>query len=192
MAQCDRGPNPQAASGFAAVASSQEPSRIFLATTTPGTYSRANVLTSTEGGNRWRPFTGDLRVDFSTAFGSSAVVADDRYLYFYARRRPWSEAELTSVNPAHAYHPTAFSLSQNYPNPFNPQTAIRYQVSGVTDVKLVVYDLLGREVATLVNEKKTVGSHEVSFDGAGLASGVYFYRLTAGTFVQSRKMLMLK
>ncbi|RPH34923.1 T9SS C-terminal target domain-containing protein [bacterium] len=88
--------------------------------------------------------------------------------------------------------PVAFSLGQNYPNPFNPETGVRYQVSGLSDVKLTVYDMLGREVAVLVNEQKPAGFYEVKFDGAGLASGMYIYRLTAGSFVQSRTMLLLK
>src|SRR5512140_2910715 len=79
--------------------------------------------------------------------------------------------------------PTTYDLSQNYPNPFNPATGIRYQVPGVSDVRLVVYDILGREVATVVNERKAAGKDEVSFDASGLASGVYIYRLTAGSFV---------
>jgi photosystem II stability/assembly factor-like uncharacterized protein len=96
--------------------------------------------------------------------------------------------------------PETYALEQNYPNPFNPKTGVRFQVPalsgvegpGVSDVKLVVYDLLGREVTTLVNERKGPGSYEVSFDGAGLSSGVYIYRLTAGSFIQSRKMILLK
>jgi hypothetical protein len=88
--------------------------------------------------------------------------------------------------------PVTYALEQNYPNPFNPKTEIRYQVSGVSLVKITVYDLLGREVTTLVNEPKAPGSYEVSFDGSGLSSGVYIYRMTAGSFVQSRKMLLLK
>jgi beta-1,2-mannobiose phosphorylase / 1,2-beta-oligomannan phosphorylase len=95
--------------------------------------------------------------------------------------------------------PTHYSLGQNYPNPFNPTTGITYQVPGASDVKLVVYDLLGREVAVLVNERKTPGRYEVKFDGNGLASGVYLYRLTAGlpdrqagTFSQVRKMVLLR
>jgi hypothetical protein len=88
--------------------------------------------------------------------------------------------------------PEEFMLAQNYPNPFNPRTGIRFQVLGVSDVKISVFDLLGREVALLVNEKKTPGSYEVQFDGSGLASGVYFYRLTAASFVQTRKMLLVR
>ncbi len=88
--------------------------------------------------------------------------------------------------------PKRFSLEQNYPNPFNPTTGVRYQVSGVSDVKLVVYALLGRELAVLVNERKAPGRYEVKFDGNGLASGVYLYRLTAGTFSQVRKMVLLR
>ena len=88
--------------------------------------------------------------------------------------------------------PGEFRLEQNYPNPFNPRTGVRFQVSGVSDVRLTVYDLLGREVAVLVNERKPAGTYTVQFDGSALASGVYFYRLTAGEFVQSRKMILLK
>ncbi len=86
----------------------------------------------------------------------------------------------------------SFRLEQNYPNPFNPTTGIRFQVPGVSDVKLTVYDILGREVAVLVNERKAVGTYEVKFDGTGLASGAYFYRLTAGSFVQTKRLLFLR
>jgi hypothetical protein len=105
---------------------------------------------------------------------------------------------VTSVEDQ-ASRPARFSLEQNYPNPFNPSTSIKYTVtgtrgqgSGISEVKLTVYDLLGREVAVLVNERKVPGTYEVSFDGAGLASGVYIYRLTAGSFVASRKMILMK
>lgn len=88
--------------------------------------------------------------------------------------------------------PSEPSLSQNYPNPFNPKTEITYQISADGMVKLVVYDLLGREVVTLVNEEKGAGSYELSFDGSGLSSGMYVYRLTTASYVQSRKMLLLR
>ena len=85
-----------------------------------------------------------------------------------------------------------FSLSQNYPNPFNPTTSIEYQVSSSEKVSLKVYDILGREIKTLVNEVKSPGSYEVQFDASQIASGVYFYRLTAGDFVQTKKMILLR
>jgi len=71
-------------------------------------------------------------------------------------------------------------------------SGIRYQVSGASDVKLVVFDLLGRPVATLVNERKQLGQYEVTFDGSGLASGVYFYQMRTGGFVQTRKLVLQK
>jgi hypothetical protein len=88
--------------------------------------------------------------------------------------------------------PTSFRLDQNYPNPFNPKTGIRYQVPGVSDVKITVYDMLGKEVAVLVNERKLPGQYEVVFDGSHFASGVYFYRLQAGDFTQTKRLLLLK
>ena len=88
--------------------------------------------------------------------------------------------------------PVEFRLEQNYPNPFNPKTVVSSQLPVASDVRLVIYDLLGREVATLVNERRSAGSYRDSFDASGLASGVYFYRLTAGSFVQTKKMLMLR
>jgi hypothetical protein len=88
--------------------------------------------------------------------------------------------------------PVRFALEQNFPNPFNPTTVVSYQLPAVSDVRLVVYDLLGREVAVLVNEKKAPGTYEVRFDAAGLASGTYIYRLEAGSSVQARKMVLVK
>ncbi len=88
--------------------------------------------------------------------------------------------------------PMTFALEQNYPNPFNPRTEIRYQVSGVSHIRLIVYDLLGREVETLVNEIKMPGTYEAGFDASSLASGVYFYRLQADGFVQTKKLLLIR
>jgi len=90
--------------------------------------------------------------------------------------------------------PSTFGLDQNYPNPFNPSTKIGFGVSGLGSswVKLAVYDLLGREVAVLVNEKKEPGSYSVQFNGSRLASGVYLYRIQAGDFVATKRLLLLK
>jgi N-acetylneuraminic acid mutarotase len=88
--------------------------------------------------------------------------------------------------------PTEFSLEQNYPNPFNPSTQIRFTLKGSGFTSLKVYDLLGRQVATLVNEEKPTGSYEFTFDASRLASGVYIYRMQAGSFVQTKKLVVVK
>ncbi len=104
--------------------------------------------------------------------------------------------------------PEGFSLEQNYPNPFNPTTKIKYSIPSSTlrqaqsdkTVTLKVFDLLGREIATLVNEQKPVGEYEVEFNitnlpsrpGSALTSGIYFYQLQAGNFVETKKMILLK
>jgi CubicO group peptidase (beta-lactamase class C family) len=85
-----------------------------------------------------------------------------------------------------------YSLEQNHPNPFNPRTVISCQWPIVSDVRLVVYDILGREVAVLVNEKKMPGKYNVEFNASSLASGVYFYRLVAGQYVETRKMVLVR
>ncbi len=107
----------------------------------------------------------------------------------------------TSAVAANEHTPTSFALHQNYPNPFNPSTTIGYSLPatgnghesmGTRWVRLVVYDMLGREVAALVDEAKEPGAYTVKFDGAGLASGVYLYRMTAGEYVETRTMMLLK
>ncbi len=87
---------------------------------------------------------------------------------------------------------TNFSLSQNYPNPFNPTTKISYQLPENSYVKIMIYDLLGREIKTLVNYEITAGQHEISFDASSLPSGVYVYKLTAGSFSETKKMMLVK
>jgi hypothetical protein len=88
--------------------------------------------------------------------------------------------------------PEHFSLSQNYPNPFNPVTSIQYAVSSTKFVILKVYDVLGNEIVTLINEEKQPGTYKVEFDGTELPSGIYFYKFSAGNVVQTRKMVLLK
>ena len=85
-----------------------------------------------------------------------------------------------------------FILSQNYPNPFNPSTKIIYSVPQSSNVVLKVFDVLGSEVETLVNNEKPAGSYEVEFDATGLPSGIYFYQLRAGNFVETKKMILMK
>jgi len=88
--------------------------------------------------------------------------------------------------------PASFELSQNFPNPFNPVTNIKYSVASAQQVTLKVFNVLGKEVATLVNEKKEVGTYSIDFSALNLASGTYIYRLQAGAFVQTKKMVVLK
>jgi photosystem II stability/assembly factor-like uncharacterized protein len=88
--------------------------------------------------------------------------------------------------------PSQFVLLQNFPNPFNPETRIKFTVSSYEFVSLKVFDVLGRELATLVNEEMKPGRYERTFDASGLASGVYFYRLLTGSFVETRKMILLR
>jgi len=89
--------------------------------------------------------------------------------------------------------PTEYSLSQNYPNPFNPTTKINFSLPEDGKIKLTIYDILGREVKRIVNsEFRSAGRYTVEFNGAGLSSGVYFYRIEAGEFVQTKRMVLLK
>ena len=107
------------------------------------------------------------------------------------------QGRLVDVNDDKNNIPNQFSLSQNYPNPFNPSTKIRYSIPSVvkgqrSNVILKVYDLLGKEIVTLVNEVKQPGIYEVAFDASALASGVYYYRLKVGEFTETKKMILLR
>jgi len=88
--------------------------------------------------------------------------------------------------------PSSFSLSQNYPNPFNNTSKLKFEIANLENVKIVVFDVMGREVQTLVNERLQPGTYEVTFNGSSLNSGVYFYRLTSGNFTGVKKMVLLK
>jgi Secretion system C-terminal sorting domain len=88
--------------------------------------------------------------------------------------------------------PKEYSLSQNYPNPFNPTTNIKFDIPKLANVKLSVYDITGREIATLVNNELEPGRYEYKFDGSNYASGIYFFRIKAGDFFQVRKMFLIK
>ena len=98
----------------------------------------------------------------------------------------------TFVNEHSQSTPNNFALEQNYPNPFNPSTVISYQLPVNSMVSLKIYDLLGREIATLVNEEQSAGWKEVKWNASAFSSGFYFYKLQTGNFVDVKKMLVVK
>ena len=105
----------------------------------------------------------------------------------------------TAIDKNLEYIPDVFSLEQNYPNPFNPKTIIEYSVpflggarDGLALVQLNVYDLLGQKIRTLVNKRQPAGKYSITFNAVGLASGIYIYRINAGEYVNSKKMLLVR
>ncbi len=101
-------------------------------------------------------------------------------------------SKTTGVNELNRIVPATFGLMQNYPNPFNPTTTISYALPEAAEVNLEVFDILGRRVATLVNGNMPAGLYNLTFDAKGLNSGIYIYRLRAGSYIESRKLTLLK
>lgn len=166
---------------------------------------------STDGGNSWeRWIISDVRSPYGSIgipggqlFPSTnseiAALGGKSWTVWTDTRTGTSQTWLeitnylsTSVPGDGRSIPTAFSLRQNYPNPFNPSTTIEFRISDLGFVSLKVFDVLGREVATLVNDVKSPGEHRTHLDGSNLPSGIYFYRLTAGQFVETRKAVLIK
>jgi hypothetical protein len=115
----------------------------------------------------------------------------DIYFDMGAYELPYAQTEPNSINENY-YISKKFTLSQNYPNPFNPRTIINYELPITNYVDLSVFNLLGQNVATLVNEHQQAGYHQVEWDASGFASGIYYYRIEAGNFTETRKMIYLK
>ena len=137
------------------------------------------------------PGHGTTTESYKYSYTDSKIASDN---YYYRLKQidldgTFQYSNEVSVNIS---IPLEFALKQNYPNPFNPTTKINYQIPKASFVTLRVYDVLGKEVATLVNEEKSAGSYEFQFDGSELSSGIYFYKLNAGSFTQINKMTMIK
>ncbi len=128
------------------------------------------------------------------AISAGKIRVAKAFWVLMARIAGWS-GTVTAVEE-NVYEPKEFDLNQNYPNPFNPTTKIRFSIpnlgTGLALSVLKVYDILGNEVAALVDEYKPAGTYEVNFDASHLSSGIYFYRLQAGAFVETKKMILLK
>lgn len=152
----------------------------------------------------------DAQINSSPNQYLAYLSPDQKYLFFAAQENiywcEWKTHNPVDVNDISNKIPATIILEQNYPNPFNPSTKIRYTIPALTSflsqrermsegqvrVILKVYDVLGREVATLVNEEKPMGSYEVEFNANNLASGLYIYTLKVGSFISSKKMILLK
>jgi hypothetical protein len=126
------------------------------------------------------------------AFGLFAALPDGQVIALPAASEAIASENEQPVMAKASSLPETFELSQNYPNPFNPSTTISFYLPSASDVSLKVYNVLGQEVTTLVDGSLTAGQHEVRFDAGNIASGVYFYRISAGSFVETRKMLLTK
>jgi hypothetical protein len=152
----------------------------------PGT-----ILKTTNGGVDWIPQkSGTRRALFSIYFVSSStgwIVGQ------YGTILKTTDGGVTFVGEDNkSVMPEKYILSQNYPNPFNPATVINYSIPVTGNVKIDVFDLLGRKIKTIVNEEKSAGTYIVKFDASFLSSGVYFYRLQVGNFVSTKKMVIMK
>ncbi|HVN48322.1 MAG TPA: T9SS type A sorting domain-containing protein, partial [Bacteroidota bacterium] len=153
--------------------------------------SNGGIFLSTDHGANWASVNTGLT---NTNISSLAVSETDLFAGTYGSgtwRRSISEM-VTAVKGTENQPPTTFSLLQNYPNPFNPTTTIRYSAGTYGRTSIKVYDILGREVATLVNETKAAGTYHVIFDASKLPSGVYFYQLQTGGYSETKKLLLVK
>jgi hypothetical protein len=150
------------------------------------------ILRTTNGGGTWtrqpnRAGSNLNDVHFTNATTGIAVGSGGTILHTTTGGM-WVEDTKKKFSKA----PTQLTLSQNYPNPFNPSTTIEYQIPRQSLVTLRIFDLLGREVVVLVNEIKQAGTHSVKWDASRLSSGVYFYTITAGSYRETKRMILMK
>jgi hypothetical protein len=149
------------------------------------------ILRTTDGGITWVKQTCPSRNDFRGVSFSDADHGTAVGLYGTILRT--NNGGVTFVNEGTLPGvPENYSLSNNFPNPFNPTTRIRYSIPNVSRVLVKIYDVLGNEIETLVDQEKPAGTYELNWNAEGLPSGVYFYQLKAGEFIQTKKMILLK
>ena len=150
-----------------------------------GTYSSGAFL-STNNGTNW------IKIGLNTYVLDFAVCETNIFAAAFGGvyRRPLSE--LVSVSKEVNVLSQDYTLYQNYPNPWNPSTNIKYSIPKTSQVSIKVYDIIGNEIKTLVNEDKPAGAYELTWNAGNLPSGIYFYRLQAGSFIETKKMILLK
>ena len=166
------------------------------------TFSGNRIFKSTDNGEHWNPMVLNLIQDQVVCM---SLVKKNNKVWGYAttaNRLIFQLAgESVGINKIESTIPLEYMLYQNYPNPFNPATKIKFEIPSSENgkwkmknglVTLVVYDALGKEVATLVNEKLQPGEYETSFDGSKLSSGIYFYKLSAGDYQETKRMVLIK
>jgi hypothetical protein len=137
----------------------------------------------------------DHEYNFTNGYMRALFYEDGNLYNFYTNGTTQTYTLLRTVSEIEEETellPNKFLLNQNYPNPFNPSTIIKYEIPERSFVTLRVYDVLGKEITTLVNEETPGGTYQVDFDTYDLTSGIYFYQLQAGSFVGTRKMVLLK
>jgi len=143
------------------------------------------------GGIWYDFFTGDS-IDVSDTSAKIALAPGEFHIYSDVKFDSPDEDPVTALEEVLQKSPYDFELAQNYPNPFNPVTAIKYSLAATSNVEITIFNIQGRRVKTLVNKRQDIGSYTVSFSGENLSSGAYFYTFKAGSFMQTRKMLLIK
>jgi photosystem II stability/assembly factor-like uncharacterized protein len=163
--------------------------------------SKVSIFSSTDNGANWNAMSTNGLPALNAATSSTSFALTPQNIYLYDYQSSGSTASVyrianptTSVNENAYRVPSDFELYQNYPNPFNPETTIKYKLSNASNVSLKVYDVLGNEVATLVNEYKQAGTYNSKFSIGNyqLTSGVYFYTLRSEGFSSTQKMILIK
>ncbi len=149
----------------------------------------SRVFKSTDGGLTWSDMNFPAGVEL---FAQSFINAHKGWIFGVHGTIIKYDPYFTDVNDIGQEGPYAYFLSYNYPNPFNPSTSINYSIPEYSAVIIKVFDILGNEIATIVNEEKPAGTYEVTWNAAGLPSGVYFYQLRAEDYVQTKKMILMK
>lgn len=156
----------------------------------------AGTFITENGGNSWTKVSELYNIIGSTSNGIDFVSKENGYIansYGLFTMKSFGVIDsITSVENEFYISPSDFTLFQNYPNPFNPSTVISYQLSAFSNVVLKVYDVLGNEVATLVNKEKSPGNYKVHWNASEFASGLYFYKLQAGQFSSVKKLILIK